>query len=582
MRNLLIPSLLLLSLSTYGLCINSRFLSPLSGYEDLIIRGGIFDQTFKPFKQIDTQYSFRNPLLALKVLESLNPINTTEPDYPTDGSGLKMKRDPTYCTRAQEEFVKNPTPLFKTVSFITDYNPHSYLRETIIPMIGYDAMPFLNNPELARIFRKEPPHELDLQASTIFTKMNVDHIYQIGTHMGCIHQNYNHINGASHLADKDAVAHTLKEYANKLSHQPTCSLDNKFFPQTWLLAHEKECVEWFDMINSPEYETEKAEKTIVFIRKIGAKVHRGKGVVPVDNEEEAALREMYANGEKCGVIPNNYIIQRYIHNPLLVQGHKFDFRVYMMISSTNPLVVYYHDGFLRVSLFEYDVNSKEKGVHLTNTAQSEKVFEDEDIQKRMGMTETELRNFQMWNYQRLAEYLVSEGKIESVEWIDDYLRPKIEHAMQHLVRAVKNHLTNATNVWELYGVDFMLDDELNLWFIECNIGPVIKASNEEKGKFLQQLLTDAFEIVTAQLRSRMKRVIRFVNELTAKEVKMNTFSEITIPNFSEKKKAFDDLLRNRVEDEFKIKPDNSWIKIVDETLEGTARYNGMFPTECVY
>ena len=48
----------------------------------------------------------------------------------------------------------------------------------------------------------------------------------------------------------------------------------------------------------------------------------------------------------------------------------------MLVASTNPLIVYYHDGFLRVSLDLYDINSKDKSVHLTNTAFSHDKFKE--------------------------------------------------------------------------------------------------------------------------------------------------------------------------------------------------------------
>lgn len=70
-----------------------------------------------------------------------------------------------------------------------------------------------------------------------------------------------------------------------------------------------------------------------YIRKVAAGSHRGFGVEIVDKEEEAHLRELYKNGSKCGVEGTNYLIQKYITNPLLLDGHKFDFRVYLYIAS---------------------------------------------------------------------------------------------------------------------------------------------------------------------------------------------------------------------------------------------------------
>jgi hypothetical protein len=48
----------------------------------------------------------------------------------------------------------------------------------------------------------------------------------------------------------------------------------------------------------------------------------------------------------------------------------------MLIASTDPLITYYHDGFLRVSLLNYNKTSTEKSVHFTNTALSKNIIKD--------------------------------------------------------------------------------------------------------------------------------------------------------------------------------------------------------------
>jgi len=66
-----------------------------------------------------------------------------------------------------------------------------------------------------------------------------------------------------------------------------------------------------------------------------------------------------------------------------------------MIASIDPLVVYYHDGFLRVSLFKYDKNDINRKAHLTNTELAKEIFKkvEEEGTTHMGMGINELREF---------------------------------------------------------------------------------------------------------------------------------------------------------------------------------------------
>mmetsp|Transcript_10799 Transcript_10799/g.9344 ORF Transcript_10799/g.9344 Transcript_10799/m.9344 type:complete len:99 (+) Transcript_10799:859-1155(+) len=96
---------------------------------------------------------------------------------------------------------------------------------------------------------------------------------------------------------------------------------------------------------------------------------------------------MYKKGSLCGIEEKNYIAQKYISNPLLLDwGNKFDFRIYLLIASVNPLIAYYHDGFAKATLDKFDKFSKDKTTHLSNTNIASEYFELANITAKFNMT----------------------------------------------------------------------------------------------------------------------------------------------------------------------------------------------------
>ena len=67
---------------------------------------------------------------------------------------------------------------------------------------------------------------------------------------------------------------------------------------------------------------------------------------------------------------SNTIVQKYITNPLLVRGLKFDLRIYLLITSVDPIKLYlYEDGLVRFATREFSLEKEhlsDKFRHLTN------------------------------------------------------------------------------------------------------------------------------------------------------------------------------------------------------------------------
>jgi len=66
----------------------------------------------------------------------------------------------------------------------------------------------------------------------------------------------------------------------------------------------------------------------------------------------------------------NRIISEYIANPHLINGFKYDLRLYVLVSSYDPLRIYlYEEGLTRFATEPYTTSTKEvkkRYIHLTN------------------------------------------------------------------------------------------------------------------------------------------------------------------------------------------------------------------------
>ncbi|CAM9937816.1 unnamed protein product, partial [Hapterophycus canaliculatus] len=64
------------------------------------------------------------------------------------------------------------------------------------------------------------------------------------------------------------------------------------------------------------------------------------------------------------------VLQRYIGNPLLLDGYKFDLRLYVLVTSFNKLEAFiYKEGFARLSTHRYEKGDIDnRFIHLTNSS----------------------------------------------------------------------------------------------------------------------------------------------------------------------------------------------------------------------
>ena len=185
-----------------------------------------------------------------------------------------------------------------------------------------------------------------------------------------------------------------------------------------------------------------------------------------------------------------YVVQRYINNPYLVGGKKFDLRLYVVVSSFSPLVVWlYRSGFARFTNTRYNSDPSSISnsfMHLTNVAIQKT---DENYDKRTGGK---------WDLRRLKLHMIGQFGAETT----DAVFWEIQMIIIRSLLACGNVMINDKHCFELYGYDVMIDDTLKPWLIEVNASPSLSANTQEDYVMKCEMLNDVLDIVDVEGRLR--------------------------------------------------------------------------------
>ena len=204
---------------------------------------------------------------------------------------------------------------------------------------------------------------------------------------------------------------------------------------------------------------------------------RGRGIQCVNN-----LKSVFdcLNQENI----NGLVIQKYIENPLLIYGKKFDIRQWVLLTSLRPLTIWlWDDPYLRFSAEEYNIdNFSNIYSHLTNNCIAKYSKKYNSNNKIEG---------DMWDVPQFRNYLVETLKKDT--W------PKIKEQILNIVLcsfdSVKNEIKYRENSFELFGFDIMFDDDWNAYLIEVNASPSMDYSTKITSKLVPEMIDNLFEIV---------------------------------------------------------------------------------------
>ena len=212
---------------------------------------------------------------------------------------------------------------------------------------------------------------------------------------------------------------------------------------------------------------------------------QGKGIFLVNklSQIESWLKERGSQkAENCCY--EDYVCQRYIDNPMLVCGRKFDLRIYALCLSYVPLKVYlYRDGFTRFSNTRFSMSKDDLSnnyIHLTNHS----------IQKQDASYNSKVTDLK-WPIGSLRRHMSATYGPDVANKVFDDLQQLIINSLL----SVQKVIINDRHCFELYGYDIMFSEDLKPWLIEVNASPSMSADTDSDRKLKMGLLDDMLSVI---------------------------------------------------------------------------------------
>ncbi|XP_048733827.1 tubulin polyglutamylase ttll6-like isoform X26 [Ostrea edulis] len=316
------------------------------------------------------------------------------------------------------------------------------------------------------------------------------------------YQKINHFPGMSEICRKDLLARNLNRM-NKMFPK-----EYNIFPKTWCLP-----ADYGDFL---AYTRQKKNKTYILKPETGC---QGRGIWVTRNPKEIKPHE-------------HMICQQYMSKPFLIDGFKFDLRIYTLVTSCDPLRIFlFKDGLARFATNKYieptNNNVDNVFMHLTNYAinkHSEDFIRDDEAGSKRRIS-------------TINRYLRDKGYDVDKMWadIDDVITKTLISAhsiLKHNYRTCFPNHVKGSACFEILGFDVLLDRKLRPQVLEVNHSPSFNTDSELDREIKGALVWDSLNLVNFGACDRRKCIEeekrRIKDRLLGRGVKKETREELEI------------------------------------------------------
>jgi tubulin polyglutamylase TTLL4 len=246
----------------------------------------------------------------------------------------------------------------------------------------------------------------------------------------------------------------------------------------------------------------KAKNTFWIVKPFGAACGRGIQVFKTEEVIDFSKKEEEKKKKR------QWLLQEYLRYPYTISGRKFDLRLYVLISSFDPLKLYlFEEGLARFCTHKYDCSKLgDQYAHLTNYSinknNEDYVPANDDAQPQEG-EDSSVGSTGKCTLKELWAYLRSKGEDvdKLLRRINDVIVKTVvaaESDISPLIHSLLRTREHKKCCYELLGFDLLMDRDLKPWLLEVNIYPSLKADADLDKLTKGRMVSDILHLVGVQ------------------------------------------------------------------------------------
>ncbi|GIQ80050.1 tubulin-tyrosine ligase/Tubulin polyglutamylase [Kipferlia bialata] len=312
------------------------------------------------------------------------------------------------------------------------------------------------------------------------------------------HQSLNHFPHSYEMTRKDCLVRNIQRHAETRRTE-----DWSFFPKSWILPGDtKQLVEYCEDVGTRLDRDGDIVFPPLIVKPSSSSCGRGIRLV-------SHLTDLPSHGA------GSFVVSEYISNPYLLETKKFDIRVYLLVTSWDPLVMYLHeDGLVRLATRPYshgdmhNVSREKLCSHLTNYSINKRsslykqpTNEDDttgskrslrSLWEHLGRTHT---TSDIAHLQKRIDSLLIKTLVSCEPRVARYTTSR--YSYKHSASSGSPYVSSSrvgAACFEIYGVDILIDDALNPYLLEVNFCPSFATDSPLDMAVKSRVVAESFNI----------------------------------------------------------------------------------------